>query len=100
MRVLRKVDESGLYIEDVLRKETEEIKEDERLIAEPIPEGLQLWHPKWNGTEWEEGLIQEEIDERMNQPVEPTALEKLRLETAQSNAELFEMMLMMSGGGL
>ncbi len=34
-------------------------------------------------------------------PIEPTEIEKLRIETAQANAEMFEMMLsMMMGGGL
>lgn len=34
-------------------------------------------------------------------PIELTDIEKLRIETAQANAEMFEMMLnMMMGGGL
>lgn len=36
-----------------------------------------------------------------DRPIEPTEIEKLRIETAQANAEMFEMMLsMMMGGGL
>lgn len=33
-------------------------------------------------------------------PKELTEIEQLRLEQAQANAELFEMMLMLTGGGL
>ena len=38
-----------------------------------------LYQPKWNGTEWVEGLTQEEIDERKAQaePPEPTLEEKI-----------------------
>lgn len=39
-----------------------------------------------------------EIEEEKNQPRELTEIEKLRLENAQANAELFEMMLMLTGG--
>lgn len=42
----------------------------------------------------------EEIEAEKNAPKPLTEIEKLRLETAQANAEMFEMMLMMSGGGL
>lgn len=41
-----------------------------------------------------------EIEEERNAPKPLTEVEKLRLETAQANAEMFEMVLMMSGGGL
>lgn len=55
------------------------------------------------------GVSKEEIEANFDyfwedaekvKPPEPTEIEKLRLETAQTNAEMFEMMLMMSGGGL
>lgn len=55
-------------------------------------------------------LTTEEIEQRekdrlaweleQSKPLPLTEIEKLRLETAQANAEMFEMMLMMSGGGL
>ena len=39
-----------------------------------------LYHPKWNGTEWVEGLSDEEITE-LNKPVpqEPTLEERLQM---------------------
>jgi len=77
MLVFRKVDENGLYVEDVLKDDAVEVQEDERLIMEPIPDGLQLWHPKWNGTEWIEGKAQDEIDEMQNQPHIPSTDERV-----------------------
>lgn len=34
------------------------------------------------------------------EPEPPTEIEKLRIETAQANAEMFEMLLMMTGGSI
>lgn len=49
-------------------------------------------------------LTEEEYQTRKElEPVEPqppTGMELLRLENAQSNAEMFEMILMMSGGDI
>ena len=48
-------------------------------------------------------LTEEEYQTRVElEPILPqplTEIEQLRLEQAQSNAELFEMMLMLTGGG-
>ena len=54
--------------------------------------------PKWNGVMWVENATQEEIDELNNQPQEPTEIEKLRIEQAQSNAEMIDLMMLMLGG--
>lgn len=56
--------------------------------------------PKWNGVMWVENATQEEIDELNNQPQEPTEIEKLRIEQAQSNAEMIDLMMAMIMGGM
>ena len=45
-------------------------------------------------------LVQQIIDahDPTPLPMQPTEIEQLRIESAQANAELFEMMLMMTGG--
>ena len=47
-------------------------------ITEPVPQGV--YHPKWNGEKWVEGLTQEEIAE-LTKPVpqEPTVEERLQM---------------------
>lgn len=96
---LRKIDEHGMFLEDVIAESiphlteivpVEQIDEegnpvvvdverplldesgnpipDPTYIETPVPDGLQLWHPKWNGTEWVEGMSQEQIDELQYQP--------------------------------
>lgn len=86
-----------LNFECIHLKEDEEIPEDYILA----PDGtVPLWLPKWTGSEWVEGLTQEEIDEINNVPHEPTEIEQLRLEQAQANAEMVDLILAMILGGL
>lgn len=103
MRVVRRIDETGLYLEDVLKDENEEVDETEGLVTEPIPEGLQLWHPRWNGTDWVEGMSQQEIDARNNHPPELSP-EQIRIKTLeqqlmQTNEDMMAFMEVMMGGG-
>ncbi len=93
----RKVDENGLFIEDVILNEQPMIEQngesitDPYYIAEPVPHGF--YHPKWNGSEWIEGLTDVEIDELTKpQPQEPTEKERL------DNLENTILMLLMTGG--
>lgn len=59
MKLYRKINlTTGMFIEDILLDENEEIPVD--CIETPCPQGL--YRPKWNGTEWVEGLTQSEID--------------------------------------
>lgn len=114
---LRKIDENGLFIEDVITDETpyvmevvqEEVTDEEGnvtvvnverpvlddndqptpdplYVSEPVPQGF--YHPKWNGSEWVEGMSQEQIDELKNQPVEPSPEERIEF-LEQDNAYLF-----------
>ena len=60
-----------MFIEDAFVEEITEFT-----IETPCPEGFQI--PKWNGTEWVEGMTQEEIDSLKNVVVEPTLEERLQ----------------------
>jgi hypothetical protein len=62
-----KIDNKGFYQEDIPFYEGKQTQE---IILEPPPDGL--WHPRWNGESWEEGLTPEEIAERQA-PTEPPA---------------------------
>jgi len=75
MKLYRKIDETGLFIEDVL---LENVTEDEKniYIETPCPGGF--CKPKWNGTEWIEGLSKEEIVEIKNRPIEQDRTTKNR----------------------
>lgn len=57
-----------------------------------------LYKAKYSGGEWIEGATQEEIDTIKNtSPI--SDLERLRLEMARGNTEIFETMLVMIQGG-
>ena len=89
-----KIDENNCYVEAVIVDEEIPVN----CVEMQPPNGL--YRAKWTGVEWIEDMSQAEIDELNNQPQEPTEIELFRLEQAQANAELFEMMLMLTGGGL
>jgi len=69
----RKIDSNGLFIEDVILQNGEEVTSD--LITIPCPDGF--YRPKWNGTQWIEGLAQIEIDALKNVVTEPTLEERV-----------------------
>ncbi len=62
MRVARKIDNNGFYIEDVETNLTENT--DEIIITDIITGYVK---PKWNGVEWIEGATEEEITEWQEQ---------------------------------
>jgi hypothetical protein len=68
---VRIIDENGLFIEDGFVEELSEFT-----IETPVPQGL--YKPKWDGTQWIEGLTQDEIKAIVNTVVEPTLEEKNR----------------------
>lgn len=69
MKKVIKVDKNGLFVEDVIIKEDEKVPID--CIEYPCQNGF--YTPKWTGTEWVEGLSQNEIDNINNRLKEPTA---------------------------
>ncbi len=101
-RQVYKIDEN-CYLQEILVKDfdeegncPEELAED--IIAVDPPNGL--YSARWTGTEWIEGLTQEEIDEINNVPQEPTEVEMLRLEQAQANAEIIDLIMALMMGGV
>ena len=52
---------------------------EETEIALEVAPAQGFYKPKWNGTEWVEGITQEEIDSLKNVIVEPTVEERLQM---------------------
>ncbi len=81
MRKLIKVDENGLFIEDILLDvipTDEEGNPSPHYIDVAVPDGF-YW-PKWNGTEWVEGG-----EAPVSVPLEPTETEVLQAKLKASN---------------
>jgi hypothetical protein len=70
--ILRKVDDKGYFVEDVLVESRPTIIVDDEEVLDPqyidIPCEGGFYKPKWNGSEWVEGLTEEEIEEVKRQP--------------------------------
>lgn len=73
-KVIR-VDSNGLFIEDVLLEEGQEIPQD--CVSILVPD-VGFYLPKWNGTIWVEGKTQAEIDAIKNVVPPKSELELLR----------------------
>ena len=78
----------------IIDRETKIFLRDDVIFDEKTEIGLEvepsqgLYKPKWNGTEWVDGLSSEEIALIVNQPIEETQpiearVEKLELEQEQ-----------------
>jgi len=63
MIFVRKIDSQSFFVEDDFVEELTQFT-----IETPCPQGF--YKPKWNGTEWIEGLAQEDIDAIKNVPTE------------------------------
>jgi len=81
--MLRKIDDKGYFVEDVILDNIPTIADaewnelsDGHYIKNPCPEGF--YKPKWNGTGWVEGLTAEEIETILS--VMPTQTTEERLE--------------------
>lgn len=75
MKLYRRIDTKGNFIEDVLLEEIPYTYDEEgnkiydtHYIEKEVPQGL--YKPKWNGTEWIEGMPEEEIEAIKNQTIE------------------------------
>ena len=73
MYFVRMIDEQGKFVMDAFVDELTQYT-----IEEPCPAGF--YHPKWDGSQWIEGLTQEQIDaiKAQSTPVEPTLEERLQ----------------------
>lgn len=70
-KLYRKIDNDGYFVEDVLLKEVPFHYDDEfnkiynpNYISLEVPEGL--YKPKWDGSKWVEGLLEEDINSLRN----------------------------------
>jgi hypothetical protein len=70
--ILRKVDDKGYFVEDVLVESRPTIIVDDEEVLDPqyidIPCDGGFYKPKWDGSEWVEGLTDLEIEDIRNQP--------------------------------
>ena len=80
MKLYRIINQQGYFIRDdfTWNEETE--------IGLDVQASQGLYQPRWNGTEWVEGLSAEEISAMANQPIEEpieARVEKLELDQEQ-----------------
>jgi len=94
-------------IKRIIDKQTKLFLRDDFTFDEEIEIGLEvapaqgLYLPKWNDTEWVEGLSEEEINElKKPQPIEPTLEERLELIKTQNELALAELAEVILGGML
>jgi hypothetical protein len=71
MKIGHSIDNNGFLTGDILSDS--EVQAD---VSTPCPDGF--YKPKWNGSEWAEGLTQQEIDGIKNAPVTPSIEEQLK----------------------
>ncbi len=101
LKQVYKIDTEGFLIEPLIKNFyedgncTEELPDD--IITVDPPNGL--YRPKWTGTEWISSMTEAEYIATLPEiPQEPTEIEALRLEQAQANAELIDLILALTGG--
>jgi hypothetical protein len=81
IKQVSRIDGEGFFVEPVIIDEKDPVSPD--LIEIPVPEGF--YKPRWDGTQWVEGLTPEEIEElkRLHQPQPSEEVLKQRLEVAE-----------------
>lgn len=79
MKQVYKIDETGFFREPVIVNENE-------MPDDCVPEKWKtpLYKPKWNGTEWIEGLTQAEID-ILNATPSELEIERLKTELSETD---------------
>lgn len=90
MKQCRRIDADGLFIEDVLLQDDEELTDD--LIEAPCPEGF--YKPRWDGAQYIEGATQEYIDSLTGVITQPTTDEKLEELALNVNDALLAIMML------
>ncbi|WP_027410375.1 hypothetical protein [Anoxybacteroides tepidamans] len=76
IKQVSRVDEAGFFIEPVLVDEKDTLSPD--LIKTPVPEGF--YKPRWDGTQWVEGMSEEEFNQlKANQPEPSPSSDELKL---------------------
>ncbi len=95
MTLYRKIDSNGYFVEDVLLDAfpvMEDGTPNPYYIDKICPEGL--YCPRWTGTEWVEGLTQEEIDEILNATPQPTTEERINVLVNNVNDAMYAIMML------
>lgn len=87
MKQVFKIDSDGFYLEPVILSDNEAIPSD--CVEEFPTEGM--FKHKWNGTVWEEGLSQEEIDAIKNAPVPKTEAQILGEQLVAKDIEIMQL---------
>lgn len=106
MKQINEVDAEGLYIGPVIASDEQiarHLNQDDEftlgmVVIAPISEGF--YHPKWSGTEWIEGLGQEQIDAMKNVPVTPTEMDVLKEQNAELNLQIIDIWETLIIGGV
>lgn len=95
-RIVRKIDSAGLFLEDIIIGEADDLPTG--CVETSAPEGL--FHPKWNGTSWVEGMAVLEIEAIQTAPI-PNADIITEINNATNLTELKTAMLnYLQGGGI
>ena len=84
MNKVARVDLTGLFLEDVLLNEGQEVPAN--CISVEVPEGFYL--PKWSGTAWVEGRTQAEIDAIKNVVIPKNELQLLKEQVAENQGAI------------
>lgn len=93
MKNVFRVDQEGYFVEPVRIAEKEKAPID--CVDVTPPNGL--YNPKWNGSAWEEGMPQSEIDAIKNAPVQKTEIDILKEQQELMQQALDEIIM---GGGI
>jgi len=92
MKKVTRIDNTGLFIEDIMIEIGEPIPKD--CIETPCQDGF--YRPRWNGNSWIEGLTPQEIEALINgQPdyvVIPDGLRDVIAQMNQTNSELMDLL--------
>lgn len=83
MKKVIRIDETGMFVEDVILTDEEATPSD--CVDVECPAGF--YKPKWNGAAWIEGLTQTEINTIVNVPKEPSSDEIIMLAIAELDAQ-------------
>jgi hypothetical protein len=106
MKQINRVDATGLYVGPVIASDEQiarHLNQDDEftlgmVVIDPISEGF--YHPKWNGSEWIEGLDQEQINAMKNVPVTPTEMDVLKEQNAELNLQIIDIWETLIIGGV
>jgi hypothetical protein len=106
MKQINQVDVTGLYIGPFIASDEQisrHLNPDDEftlglVVIDPIPEGF--YKPKWNGSEWTEGLTEEQIASLKNAPAEPSEIEVLKAQSADLNLQIIDLWEVLIDGGV